>query len=130
MNVQSSHCYGDFEAFLSEVNRVLRPGGTLAYADAWDLEMFPLDWNARRKQVQESGLRVIAQSEVGAEVSVAMQSGDGFGPVFLEAVSGMDNHLLLAVTAGLERIQSALAEHRATYWIYKLVKPFSQELRQ
>jgi SAM-dependent methyltransferase len=33
INVESSHCYGNISAFLSEVRRVLRPGGRFLYAD-------------------------------------------------------------------------------------------------
>jgi SAM-dependent methyltransferase len=33
INVESSHCYGSFSTFLSEVRRVLRPGGRFLYAD-------------------------------------------------------------------------------------------------
>jgi SAM-dependent methyltransferase len=44
INVEASHCYPDFPGFLSEVARVLRPGGHFLYADfryrncftAWD----------------------------------------------------------------------------------------------
>jgi SAM-dependent methyltransferase len=33
VNIEASHCYPDFEAFLAEVARVLRPGGHFLYAD-------------------------------------------------------------------------------------------------
>jgi ubiquinone/menaquinone biosynthesis C-methylase UbiE len=33
LNVESSHCYPDFPRFLSEVARVLKPGGVFLYAD-------------------------------------------------------------------------------------------------
>jgi ubiquinone/menaquinone biosynthesis C-methylase UbiE len=33
LNVESSHCYGRLPVFLSEVRRVLRPGGDFLYAD-------------------------------------------------------------------------------------------------
>jgi SAM-dependent methyltransferase len=33
INVEASHCYPDFPAFLAEVTRVLRPGGHFVYAD-------------------------------------------------------------------------------------------------
>lgn len=33
VNVESSHCYPSFEGFLSEVARVLRPNGSLLFAD-------------------------------------------------------------------------------------------------
>lgn len=32
-NVESSHCYGNMEAFVAEVNRVLKPGGIFAWVD-------------------------------------------------------------------------------------------------
>lgn len=33
INVESSHCYGDLQAFYDEVYRVLKPGGLFAYTD-------------------------------------------------------------------------------------------------
>jgi len=33
LNVESSHCYGDINMFLSEVERVLKPGGVFLWAD-------------------------------------------------------------------------------------------------
>lgn len=33
INVESSHCYGNFKAFLSEVYRVLKPGGFFSITD-------------------------------------------------------------------------------------------------
>ena len=33
INVEASHCYPDFPAFLRQVSRVLRPGGSFLYAD-------------------------------------------------------------------------------------------------
>lgn len=33
INIESSHCYADMQRFLSEVRRVLRPGGQLAFCD-------------------------------------------------------------------------------------------------
>lgn len=33
LNVESSHCYADFDAFVAECHRVLRPGGCLRWCD-------------------------------------------------------------------------------------------------
>ena len=33
LNIESSHCYGDMKRFISEVYRVLRPGGFFSFAD-------------------------------------------------------------------------------------------------
>jgi SAM-dependent methyltransferase len=35
VNVESSHCYGNMEAFAAEAARVLRPGGIFCWADLW-----------------------------------------------------------------------------------------------
>ncbi len=48
LNVEASHCYGDFPRFLAEVARVLRPGGFFLYSDfresrslsSWDDSLF------------------------------------------------------------------------------------------
>ncbi len=54
VNIEASHCYPDFQRFLNEIRRVLRPGGHFLYADtrmqsrvepwqrnldAWDMQM-------------------------------------------------------------------------------------------
>lgn len=33
INVESSHCYGNFELFVSQVQKVLKPDGIFAYTD-------------------------------------------------------------------------------------------------
>ena len=38
INVESSHCYGNMERFLSEVYRVLKPGGSFLFCDFRTLE--------------------------------------------------------------------------------------------
>lgn len=38
INIESSHTYPDFERFLSEVNRVLRPGGCFSFVDVFTEE--------------------------------------------------------------------------------------------
>lgn len=64
INVEAGHLYHDFRAFLSEVNRVLKPGGHFLYADCrarrdvpeWDeaLKAFPLrveSWRDIHKEI-------------------------------------------------------------------------------
>ena len=38
LNVESSHCYRSLDDFFSEVQRVLRPGGTFCYADTFSAQ--------------------------------------------------------------------------------------------
>ena len=41
-NVESSHCYGDMGAFIEQVHRVLRKGGTFCWTDLRDAETMSL----------------------------------------------------------------------------------------
>lgn len=47
INVEASHCYPDFPAFLCEVARVLKPGGHFLYADFRFRERLE-EWNRQR----------------------------------------------------------------------------------
>jgi SAM-dependent methyltransferase len=59
INIEASHCYGEFPQFLEEVARVLRPGGHFLYADfrfdserpAWELALASCPLEVLRGQV-------------------------------------------------------------------------------
>lgn len=44
INIESAHCYPNVDAFFAEVNRVLRPGGYLLFADEW--------WTSERSELR------------------------------------------------------------------------------
>jgi len=69
VNVESSHCYPAFEKFLTEVRRVLRPGGHFLYADFRDRENVA----AWRKRLQDSGLSVLEETDITANVVAALE---------------------------------------------------------
>jgi SAM-dependent methyltransferase len=72
LNVESSHCYGDYGAFLSEVRRVLRPGGHLLHADfrpAAEVE----GWRAA---LARSGLTLVADDDLTPGVVAALEAED------------------------------------------------------
>jgi ubiquinone/menaquinone biosynthesis C-methylase UbiE len=64
INVEASHIYPHFERFLSEVKRVLRPGGHFLYADFRNRDGFPA-WEAA---LAESGLRQVSKRVINKEV--------------------------------------------------------------
>jgi ubiquinone/menaquinone biosynthesis C-methylase UbiE len=64
INVEASHIYPHFERFLSEVKRVLRPGGHFLYADFRNRDGFP-DWE---KALAESGLRQLSERVINEQV--------------------------------------------------------------
>ncbi|OFX30264.1 MAG: hypothetical protein A2Z07_01465 [Armatimonadetes bacterium RBG_16_67_12] len=68
VNVESSHCYGSVPRFLSEVRRVLRPGGFALFAD-----LRPTDEIARlREHLQASTLQVLKEETITPGVLAAL----------------------------------------------------------
>ncbi|MEM6734327.1 MAG: class I SAM-dependent methyltransferase, partial [Myxococcota bacterium] len=59
LNVESSHCYPDFDRFLDECYRVLRPGGTLRWCDFRTCE----EWDALRSHFATHACWEIAEEE-------------------------------------------------------------------
>ena len=44
INVESSHCYGNFKEFVKQVDRILKPGGLFIFTDFRDLkEIEPME---------------------------------------------------------------------------------------
>ena len=69
INVESSHCYPAFETFLSEVRRVLRPGGYFLYADF--RERTAVD--AWRSALERSGLEILHETIITPNVVTALE---------------------------------------------------------
>jgi ubiquinone/menaquinone biosynthesis C-methylase UbiE len=69
INVEASHIYPHFERFLSEVKRVLRPGGHFLYADFRNRDGFP-DWE---KALAKSGLRQVSARVINEQVLRGLQ---------------------------------------------------------
>lgn len=68
VNIESSHCYGQMAGFLSEVYRVLRPGGHLLWAD-----IYPgARQNTLHADVQEAGFRLVKEEDITGNVLAAM----------------------------------------------------------
>ena len=90
INVESSHCYPHFDRFLSEVTRVLRPGGTFLYTDL--RQWFQVDqWEA---ELHGAGMRIVSEREINTEVLRGMELNtpqweavwDRYAPKFLRPV--------------------------------------------
>jgi ubiquinone/menaquinone biosynthesis C-methylase UbiE len=69
INVESSHCYPAFETFLSEVRRVLRPGGHFLYADFRERSAVDV-W---RRALQSSGLEMLRETYITPNVVSALE---------------------------------------------------------
>jgi ubiquinone/menaquinone biosynthesis C-methylase UbiE len=72
LNVESCHAYGNVDKFLSEVKRVLRPGGYLLLVDFRDVKNMEL----LRSQLKKSGLEWIEEENIAPNVVRAMEAED------------------------------------------------------
>jgi ubiquinone/menaquinone biosynthesis C-methylase UbiE len=69
INIESSHCYPSMGRFLSEVHRVLRPGGSLLFADLRNSDGL----NALHRQFQASPLNLECEEDITANVLTALR---------------------------------------------------------
>jgi SAM-dependent methyltransferase len=120
INVEASHCYPNFPKFLSEVARVLRPGGHFLHADFRFADRLA-EW----EQALATGpLETLHKRNINAEVQRGMDRNSPRSldliarnlPKFLHGV-GRD----FAGTKG-SRIYNALSRGELTYRSYCLVK--------
>lgn len=72
INIESSHCYGNFPKFVSEVSRVLRPGGHFLHADFRDAK----EVDSWREQLRASGLELVRETDITPNVLKALAADD------------------------------------------------------
>ncbi|WP_170975950.1 methyltransferase domain-containing protein [Rhizobium sp. FY34] len=72
VNIESSHCYGDVEAFAREVGRVTAPGGWFTFADMRGRgSLGDLD-----RQLAASGMELIDSRDISAHVVAALDAAE------------------------------------------------------
>lgn len=72
INVESCHAYGSVDKFLSEVRRVLKPGGHFLMVDfRYTPQMELLD-----KQINECGMKLVSKEDITANVVKAIEAED------------------------------------------------------
>jgi ubiquinone/menaquinone biosynthesis C-methylase UbiE len=89
LNVESSHCYPNLDAFFREVKRVLRPGGHFLYTDVMLRERLP----ERRRMLNQAGLQIMQEHDITSNVLASLDSDtDQRGAVVktLAPVLGLD----------------------------------------
>jgi ubiquinone/menaquinone biosynthesis C-methylase UbiE len=72
INVEASHCYPDLAKFLSQVRRVLRPGGHLLYADLRRERQYG-PW---REEILRSGLTLLEEENLTPHVARALDASN------------------------------------------------------
>ncbi len=73
VNVESSHCYGSMTAFLAEVRRVLRRGGSFLFADFRPADQI----FALRADLLRCRMNLLRETEITGNVLASLESGEG-----------------------------------------------------
>jgi ubiquinone/menaquinone biosynthesis C-methylase UbiE len=119
VNVESSHCYGHVEAFVSEAIRVLRPGGSFLFADFRSRdEMSALEALFDRQRTWER----VAREDITPGVLAALEATDAMKRQWIESALARRFHGVAGEVAGVvggemhRRFKSgALLYHRYAY---------------
>jgi ubiquinone/menaquinone biosynthesis C-methylase UbiE len=72
VNLESSHCYGSMDRFLSEVYRVLRPGGYFLFSDHRDADKIQL----LHEQLEKCGFSQEKETDITPNVVRALELDD------------------------------------------------------
>jgi len=122
LNLESSHCYPQFEKFLAEVHRVLKPQGTFCYADVWFLEFLELDWKQRKRALDQAPFLLVSEEDISEPVFLALNSHEGL----IERIRAMaDERNFQFVEEAVERlklIRLMLAASLFSYRVWRLRK--------
>lgn len=124
INVESSHCYGSMPAFLSEVERVLRPGGQFLFADLRSAADVPL----LERQLEASGMQILEQEEISAEVLEALRLDDERKQGLIRAFAKRPLARTIESFAAMEgtAVHEGFRQGTMRYWRYRLAKPGGQ----
>jgi ubiquinone/menaquinone biosynthesis C-methylase UbiE len=123
INVESSHCYPSMERFLSEVRRVLRPGGSFCIADFRAVDDLP----ALREQLAASGLDVVEEVDITPNVCKSMDVSTKNKEILVGKMRPRLLHKPIRWFFGVQGtgIYDALHDGRSCYTRWILEKPLS-----
>ena len=123
VNLESSHCYGEFDRFVAEVARVLKSSGLFCFADLWNVDVLELDWPAREQTLKNSTLEIIAEENISEEVFQAMGLAGSISEQ-LEALAAVENQPLIArINRAVVALRAGLATGDYSYRLWRLRKP-------
>lgn len=123
LNLESSHCYGQFGLFVAEVARVLKQSGWFCFADLWNVDVMELDWQAREQALKSSSLDVISEENISEQVFKAMGFSGSISDQ-LNALAGAESRPLIArINKGVKALRAGLATGDYSYRLWRLRKP-------
>ncbi len=122
LNVESSHCYGEFAGFIAEVARVLKRSGVFCFADLWDVDVLKLDWRARERALKNCSMEIVAEENISEQVFQAM-GAEGSISEQLDTLADATNRPLIArLNQSVEALRAGLATGYYSYRLWRLRK--------
>jgi ubiquinone/menaquinone biosynthesis C-methylase UbiE len=122
LNLESAHCYGDFDSFVGEAARVLKGGGIFCFADVWNIDVLNLDWGARERALRQAPLEMIAEEDISQQVFQAMSLAGNISEQ-LEALAAPGNQKLVdRINGGGKALRAGLALGEYSYLLYRMKK--------
>lgn len=120
LNVESCHAYGSVDKFLSEVKRVLKPGGYLLLVDFRSVENMDL----LKRQLVNSGLEILEEENISSNVVNAMESEDDIKQARIKKLVPEKWQKLFAEFAGVvgSRLHTNLINGSRLYYRFVLKK--------
>jgi SAM-dependent methyltransferase len=124
INVEASHCYPNFPRFLTEVVRVLRPGGYFLYADFRFADR-QAEWD---KAIADAPLKMLHTRNINAEVQRGMDRNSSRSQDLVTRHLPKFMHSLGADFAGIKgsRVHNALNSGELSYRSYCFEKSFEK----
>jgi ubiquinone/menaquinone biosynthesis C-methylase UbiE len=120
-NIESSHCYGNMKAFITEVTRVLKPGGIFAWADLRTQKIMEKEDAIFRN----SSLELLSKEDITPNILKALdQISNRKKEAIQKRVSYFWQSLFFEFTGVRDsKIYKSFQEGKMVYWCYRFQKP-------
>jgi ubiquinone/menaquinone biosynthesis C-methylase UbiE len=121
LNVESCHAYGSVEKFLSEVKRVLKPGGYLLLVD-FRGEVKNMD--ILKQQIRDTGMKLLQEENISNNVIQAIEAEDKTKKERIAKLIPTKWQKLFGEFAGVvgSRFYNTLKDQTRTYYRFVLQK--------
>jgi ubiquinone/menaquinone biosynthesis C-methylase UbiE len=123
VNVESCHAYGSVDKFLSEVKRVLKPGGRLLLVDFRN-EKNVENMSTLKAQLRNSGLKMLEEENITSNVIRSIEAEDDTKKKRIEKLIPKKWQSLFSEFAGVvgSRFYETLKNGTRQYYRFSLVK--------
>jgi len=122
LNLESSHCYSQFDRFVAEAARVLKRSGVFCFADLWNVDVPELDWPAREQALRNSSLEIIAEENISEQVFQAMGLPGSISEQLNALANAASRPLIARINRGVEALRAGLATGDYSYRLWRFRK--------